>query len=250
MSYGDFGSSLRDLPRLRSSRRRRASSWDITGGNDDRLTVSPGATDVLADIDGPGSINHIWCTVAVAGSDADRESDPEADEVLRRLLLRITWDDERAAERAGAAGRLLRRRARPDGQLRVRAAADEPAGRPGVQQLVPHAVRLARDGGAGERDEPAAGALLLLRRLRDARPRTTTASATSTPGGTARTRPTAGRRARRRTWSTWPRARTSPARATTSSSTRAAAATTSAACCPCATSARPTSGTGTARATT
>jgi hypothetical protein len=95
LRYGDFGSSLRDLPRLRSSRRRRASSWDITGGNDDRLTVPPGAVDVLADIDGPGSINHIWCTVAVAGSDADRESDPEVDEVLRRLLLRITWDDQR-----------------------------------------------------------------------------------------------------------------------------------------------------------
>jgi hypothetical protein len=94
LRYGDFGSSLRDLPRLRSSRRRRASSWDITGGNDDRLTVPPGAVDVLADIDGPGSINHIWCTVAVAGTESDRDADPEADEVLRRLLLRITWDDQ------------------------------------------------------------------------------------------------------------------------------------------------------------
>jgi D-arabinan exo alpha-(1,3)/(1,5)-arabinofuranosidase (non-reducing end) len=94
LRYGDFGSSLRDLPRLRSSKRRRASSWDITGGNDDRLTVPPGAVDVLADIDGPGSISHIWCTVAVGGSDADREADPEVDEVYRRLLLRITWDGQ------------------------------------------------------------------------------------------------------------------------------------------------------------
>jgi hypothetical protein len=90
LSYGDFGSSLRDLPRLRSSRRRRASSWDITGGNDDRLTVPPGAVDVLADIDGPGSINHIWCTVAAVGA----EDDPEAGEMLRKLLLRITWDGQ------------------------------------------------------------------------------------------------------------------------------------------------------------
>jgi len=38
--YGDFGSSLRDLPRLRSSHRRRASSWDRTGGNDDYFNTT------------------------------------------------------------------------------------------------------------------------------------------------------------------------------------------------------------------
>jgi hypothetical protein len=53
--YEDFGSSLRDLPRLRSSRRRRASSWDRSGGNDDRLHVEPGATVTLAEISGAGS---------------------------------------------------------------------------------------------------------------------------------------------------------------------------------------------------
>jgi len=90
MSYGPYGSSLRDLPRLRASRRRRASSWDRSGGNDDRLTVVPGSTALLADIDGPGSINHIWCTVALAHGDLPY--DVEADH-LRRLVLRITWDD-------------------------------------------------------------------------------------------------------------------------------------------------------------
>jgi hypothetical protein len=88
--YGDYGSSLRDLPRLRDSKRRRASSWDRTGGNDDRLTIRPGETAVLAEIDGPGSINHIWCTVA-------RDSAWGPDEVdgdyLRKLILRITWED-------------------------------------------------------------------------------------------------------------------------------------------------------------
>jgi Protein of unknown function (DUF2961) len=89
VTYGNHGSSLRDLPRLRTSRRRRASSWDRSGGNDDRLTIQPGTTAVLADIDGAGSINHIWCTVAtplVEGGD-----EVEAD-YLRRLVLRITWD--------------------------------------------------------------------------------------------------------------------------------------------------------------
>ncbi|UPK72998.1 DUF2961 domain-containing protein [Nocardioidaceae bacterium SCSIO 66511] len=92
MDYGQHGSSLRDLPRLRSSRRRRASSWDRSGGNDDRLTVEPGDTALLAHIDGPGSINHIWCTVARPMLDGP--DDTEAD-YLRRLVLRITWDDQR-----------------------------------------------------------------------------------------------------------------------------------------------------------
>jgi hypothetical protein len=60
-SYGDFGSSLRDLPRLRSSRRKRASSWDKTGGNDDRLTIEPGQTATLAELPKAGCVNHI-CT--------------------------------------------------------------------------------------------------------------------------------------------------------------------------------------------
>jgi len=47
--YGPHGSSLRDLPRLRTSRRKRASSWDRTGGNDDRLMIEPGQTVSLAD---------------------------------------------------------------------------------------------------------------------------------------------------------------------------------------------------------
>lgn len=90
MTYGSHGSSLRDLPRLRTSRRRRASSWDRTGGNDDRLTVQPGTTVVLADIEGAGSINHIWCTVATPLVEGGDEA--EAD-YLRRLVLKITWDD-------------------------------------------------------------------------------------------------------------------------------------------------------------
>ncbi|MER6946244.1 glycoside hydrolase family 172 protein [Nonomuraea sp. NPDC000554] len=91
MTYGNHGSSLRDLPRLRTSKRRRASSWDRSGGNEDRLTVQPGTTVTLADIEGPGSINHIWCTVALPQRDV-----PDAQDLdyLRRLVLKITWDDQ------------------------------------------------------------------------------------------------------------------------------------------------------------
>lgn len=90
MSYGTHGSSLRDLPRLRTGRSRRASSWDRSGGNDDRLTVQPGETALLADIDGPGSITHIWCTTALPSRNWPEQT---TNDYLRRLVLRITWDD-------------------------------------------------------------------------------------------------------------------------------------------------------------
>jgi hypothetical protein len=59
-SYGDFGSSLRDLPRLRSSRRKRASSWDKTGGNE-HMTRTPSAVEP---------------------------------DLLHRVLLKMYWDGE------------------------------------------------------------------------------------------------------------------------------------------------------------
>ncbi|WP_020673939.1 glycoside hydrolase family 172 protein [Amycolatopsis nigrescens] len=87
--YGFFGSSLRDLPRLRSARRGRASSWDRDGGNDDRLTVRPGETVTLADLTGPGAVTHIWCTVALPFKEGPHAAETD---YLRRLVLRITWD--------------------------------------------------------------------------------------------------------------------------------------------------------------
>ena len=88
--YGDFGSSLRDLPRLRSSRRKRASSWDRSGGNDDRLTVSPGQTATLTNIPGAGCISHVWITVATE-LPAQLTSEPD---FLRKVLLKMYWDGE------------------------------------------------------------------------------------------------------------------------------------------------------------
>ncbi|MBB5159564.1 glycoside hydrolase family 172 protein [Saccharopolyspora phatthalungensis] len=93
VDYGWHGSSLRDLPRLRSSRRGRSSSWDRSGGNEDRLTIAPGRTATLTEIRGAGSINHIWVTVANERMTPDpwmREP-----EYLRKLVLRAYWDGER-----------------------------------------------------------------------------------------------------------------------------------------------------------
>jgi hypothetical protein len=91
--YGAFGSSLRDLPRLRDTKRGRASSWDRSGGNDDRLTVQPGQAVTLADVEGPGAITHIWCTVALPHTEGPWQSETD---YLRSLVLRITWDGSAA----------------------------------------------------------------------------------------------------------------------------------------------------------
>jgi len=72
---------LADLPRLRNARRRRFSSWDTTGGNADFWLLGPGETKVLADMDGPACVRHIWMTLA------SRE-----DAFPRRSVLRMYWD--------------------------------------------------------------------------------------------------------------------------------------------------------------
>ena len=90
--YESFGSSLRDLPRLRSSRRKRASSWDKTGGNDDRLTIEPGQTATLADIPGAGCVNHVWITIA--NEHMTTTPDTLEPDFLRKILFRIYWDGE------------------------------------------------------------------------------------------------------------------------------------------------------------
>ena len=70
---------LSSLTRIKKARSLRASSWDTTGRNNDAWNVEPGETRVLADLKGPGCINHIWAT--------QRNG-------YRNVLLRIFWDNE------------------------------------------------------------------------------------------------------------------------------------------------------------
>jgi hypothetical protein len=58
------GSPLGGLAQLRNVRSKRYSSWDRTGGNDDRLHLQPGETATLASIPGAGTVVHIWITIA------------------------------------------------------------------------------------------------------------------------------------------------------------------------------------------
>ena len=44
----------------KTARTARISSWDQKGLNEDAFVVQPGETAVLADIEGPGKITHLW----------------------------------------------------------------------------------------------------------------------------------------------------------------------------------------------
>lgn len=88
-NYGSHGSSLRDLPRLRATKRRRVSSYDRDGGNEDRLTIGPGETVEIANITGAGDINHIWMTVAPKFPQTPESPD---NAFLRKLVLKAYWD--------------------------------------------------------------------------------------------------------------------------------------------------------------
>ena len=62
----------------------RASSADPTGANADYRHVAPGATETVLDAVGPGEVSHIWFTIA--------DNEPYN---LKRIVLRIYWDDEK-----------------------------------------------------------------------------------------------------------------------------------------------------------
>lgn len=76
---------LRDLMRPRNCRTRRVSSWDKTGGNRDNHPIEAGEAKVIADIQGPGIITHIWMTSGAKNG---------ISHWTRRVRIRIYWDDE------------------------------------------------------------------------------------------------------------------------------------------------------------
>lgn len=75
---------LEKLGKLQDFRSERISSYDRSGGNNDRLSIAPGETAVLADIKGPAAIHHIWVTIAAEAFYG------------RKLVLRMYWDGEKA----------------------------------------------------------------------------------------------------------------------------------------------------------
>ncbi len=75
---------LRNLGQKQDYRSRRVSSYDRSGGNRDSIAIEPGRTAVLAEIDGPAAIDHIWVTIA---------AEPFYG---RKIVLRFFWDGEAA----------------------------------------------------------------------------------------------------------------------------------------------------------
>jgi hypothetical protein len=73
-----------DITRQQTYTLHRASSTDPKGGNADFRSIAPGATLTLLDTDGPGTISHIWFTIATGESYH-----------LKRIVLRMYWDGEK-----------------------------------------------------------------------------------------------------------------------------------------------------------
>jgi len=78
-----YGSPWAHIAHVGSGRSRRASSWDKSGGNWDALTIQPGETVTLADIEGPGMITHLYFTMV----------HPHLLD-YREAVLRMYWDGE------------------------------------------------------------------------------------------------------------------------------------------------------------
>jgi hypothetical protein len=71
------------LPYLKPSKLVQVSSHDTSGGNNDRIMIPIGKTATIMDVPGPGVIVRIWFTI-----------DSRDPYFLRRILLRIYWDEE------------------------------------------------------------------------------------------------------------------------------------------------------------
>jgi hypothetical protein len=83
MAFGQSPTWQPDLTQQQTYTPHRASSTDPTGANADRRVVAPGATITVLDVDGPGTIAHIWFTIA--------DGEPYH---LKRIVLRMYWDGE------------------------------------------------------------------------------------------------------------------------------------------------------------
>jgi hypothetical protein len=76
---------LDGLTQLKDAHSKRISSYDKSGGNNDRMEkIAPGERRDLANITGPGVINHIWVTIAPPPPALSRHD----------LILRMYWDGE------------------------------------------------------------------------------------------------------------------------------------------------------------
>lgn len=79
-------SNLSNIYKKRNFRSARQSSYDRTGGNDDRIYIKPGETRVIASENGHGTITHIWMTMQNEGFVIEPN-------YLRKVVIKMYWDD-------------------------------------------------------------------------------------------------------------------------------------------------------------
>lgn len=77
-------SNISNICNKRNYERKRLTSYDRTGGNDDRFHIQSGETMTIAQDKGIGCITHIWCTLLTV--------DEKEANVLRKIVVRIYWD--------------------------------------------------------------------------------------------------------------------------------------------------------------
>ena len=107
---------LQNIATLRDARAGRASSWDQSGKNQDYWVIPAGEEIVLADIEGPGCLTHIWMTQFCRRLIGPGLIDPDLGSYVapvfeihnalglnweepdpfyyRKVLLKIYWDDQ------------------------------------------------------------------------------------------------------------------------------------------------------------
>jgi hypothetical protein len=78
---------LMNLAHKRPGVRKRASSYDRSGGNRDFVVLEPQNSTVLLNVQTPGMIQHIWMTLSI-------ENGEEEKDFLRKGVIRMWWDDE------------------------------------------------------------------------------------------------------------------------------------------------------------
>lgn len=66
--------------------RRRESSWDRSGGNDDRIYIKPGESRIIFDIQGSGLIEHIWMTQMNFGDIIEENA-------FRKIVIKMYWEN-------------------------------------------------------------------------------------------------------------------------------------------------------------
>jgi len=86
--------SLSNLAKIKKKiKRKRVSSYNVRGTNNDNIVINSKFKFELCDIHGSGIIRHIWTTLAptTALSSDGENSDPY---YLRKIIIRMWWDDE------------------------------------------------------------------------------------------------------------------------------------------------------------